>query len=109
MKLTTDFFNKLGAELDKKYFPEVRYYRDNKNDEKVHYALECFSNGVLTYNKLIKTISINCKDTKENIHKIVSKYIANFEGFEYSFAKCNTSKWKGTKGELKELIDNAKK
>lgn len=87
MKKAPEFFNKLTKELDTTYFPNVKYYRDNKNTTKIHYAAECFNNGVLTYTKLIDKISAACKDTKENIHKIVSKYIADFEGFEYKNEK----------------------
>jgi len=83
MKTVDDFFNKVCQEIDKTYFPEVKYYRDNKNTTKIHHAVELFNNGVLTYNHLIKHLSINTKETKENIHKIVSKYITDFEGYTY--------------------------
>ena len=83
MKLTEDFFNKVLTELDAKYFPEVKFYRDNENDAKLHYAIECFSNGVLTYSKLIDKVSKLCKDTKQNVHNIISKYIVDFEGYNY--------------------------
>lgn len=83
MKLVDDFFNKLVKELDKKYFPDVKYYRDNKNTTAIHYAGELYSNGCMTYNKFIDKLASNCLDTKQNIHKIVSKYVADFEGFIY--------------------------
>ncbi len=83
MKIVNDFFNKLCGELDKTYFPEVKYYRDNENTTKIHYTAELFNNGCLTYPELIKRISKATKDTKENIHKIVSKYIENFDGYVY--------------------------
>lgn len=83
MKIVQDFFNKLAQELDGKYFPEVKYYRDNKNTTKIHHTVELFNNGCLTYPKLIDTISKACSDTKENIHAIVSNYIEDFGGFEY--------------------------
>ena len=82
MKLISEFFTLLTSEIGKLYFPDVKYYRDNKHTTKIHYAIECFNNGVLTYEKLINTISKNTKDTKENIHNIVSKYIEDFDGFE---------------------------
>ena len=53
MKLVKDFFNKLAVELDKIYFPEVKYYRDNEDCTKVHYAIELFNNGCLTYDDFI--------------------------------------------------------
>lgn len=83
MKIVQDFFNKLVKELDGKYFPEVKYYRDNENTTKIHHTVELFNNGCLTYSKLIDTISKACSDTKENIHAIVSKHIEDFGGFEY--------------------------
>ena len=83
--IVTDFFNKLAGEVDKKYFPEVKYYRDNKNTEKIHYAIELFNNGCLTYTKLIQKLSDSCSETKESIHKIVSNYIEDFGDFKYSF------------------------
>jgi len=75
MKIVSDFFNKLASEIDKTYFPNVKYYRDDKNCTKVHYAIELFNNGCLTYQKLIKKLSLACKDTETNIETIVSKYI----------------------------------
>jgi hypothetical protein len=70
-----DFFNKLAKEIDKKYFPDVKYYRDNKDDADAHYAIELFNNGVIGYDSLIKKLSKSCKDKKENIQNIVNKYI----------------------------------
>ena len=87
MTLTPDFFNKLLKELDKKYIPDVKYYRDNKKDANIHYAVELFSNGCSTYTKLIKTLAKNCKDTEVNLHKIVSKYVEDFEGFKFKCSK----------------------
>lgn len=83
MIIIEDFFNKLAGELDKKYFPEVKYYHDNKNTQKIHYSVELFNNGCLTYDQLIIRLSKACKETKQEIHTIVSKYIKDFEGYEY--------------------------
>jgi hypothetical protein len=82
-KIKDDFFNKLASDIDKKYFPDVKYYRDDKDDTAVHYAIELFNNGVSGYDTLINKLSKHCKDTKENIHKIVSKYIEDFGDYEY--------------------------
>jgi hypothetical protein len=82
MKLTNDFFNKLAKELDTKYFADVKYYKDDKNCAKVHYAIELFNNGCLTYTALINCLSKNCKDSKDNIHAIVKNYVI-FEGYEF--------------------------
>lgn len=83
IKTVEDFFNKVCTEIDKTYFPKVKYYRDNKSTTKIHYCVELFNNGALTYNQLIKGLSTYTKETEENIHKIVSKYISDFGGFKY--------------------------
>jgi len=75
MKVVTDFFNKVASEIDKKYFPDVTYYRDDKNCTKVHYSLELFSNGCLTYDELIGRLVKVCKDTEVNIKLIVDRFI----------------------------------
>nr|WP_298659776.1 hypothetical protein [uncultured Flavobacterium sp.] len=87
MKITDDFFNKVAKEIRSTYFPQVKYYRENKHTEKIHYALELFSNGCSTYDKLINVLSLNTKDNKENIHTIVSKYVTDFEGYQYNHSK----------------------
>jgi len=84
MKLIQDFFNKVASELDKTYFPTVKFYRDSEDCAKVHYNLELFSNGCLTYTELISRLSLRCNDTKLNIHAIVSKYVTDFNGYIYS-------------------------
>jgi len=83
MKLVIDFHNKVCQKIDKKYFPEVKFYHDNIHTQKIQYAIECFSNGVLTYSKLINQLSKHTSDTKDNIHSIVSKYVADWEGYTY--------------------------
>ena len=72
--LVDDFFNKVTKDLDKKYFPTVKYYGDDKDAAKVHHSVELYSNGALTYDKLISQLSAACKDSKENIERIVSAY-----------------------------------
>lgn len=83
MILVEDFFNKLAPYLDKKYYPQVKYYHDNKNTQAIHYAVECFSNGVLTYRKFITKLARSCKEDKYTIHEIVKKYVKDFDGFIY--------------------------
>lgn len=83
MKLVNDFYNIVAKAIDTKYFAEVKYYRDNKNTIKIHYSLELFSNGCLTYDKLINRLAKACKETKENIHAIVKEYVENFDGYKY--------------------------
>ena len=75
MKLIEDFYNVSLQALHKEYFPYVKYYRDDVNCAKMHYQLELFNNGCLTYNNLIKKLSIYCNDTKENIEIILSDFL----------------------------------
>ena len=79
MKLEEEFFNKVVSKIDSIYFPDVKYYRDNKNCEKIHHAVENFNNGIISYDKLIKIISKYTKDSELNIHKIVSDFIIEWK------------------------------
>lgn len=83
MKTTNDFFNKVCKEIGQTYFPEVKYYRDNNNLTKIHYAVELFNNGVITYRVLIQRLSTNTKQPIRKIHETISKYIDDFEGYKY--------------------------
>ena len=67
-------YNGLVAELDRTYFPQVKYYHDNKHTQKIHYSCELFNNGCLTLDNLIKNLVKETKDTAENIEKIILKY-----------------------------------
>jgi len=85
MKLVKDFFNKLASEIRETYFkgedhanPKSRGYRP------ATYAMECFSNGCSTYSNLIDKLARHCKAEKKQAHRIVSKYVADFEGYEYT-------------------------
>lgn len=78
-----DFFNKLTGELDKKFFPNVKYYRDDHNCTEMHYAIELFNNGCLGYEMLIHRLTVACMSSKKKIHSIVSKYISDFGDFEF--------------------------
>lgn len=82
MKIVSDFFNKVCKEIGKTYFPNVKYYRDNTHTTAIHRDVELFNNGCLEYDILIARISDSTGDTKENIDKIVSKYIEDAEGFK---------------------------
>ena len=84
IKKAPDFMN-LTGELDKKYFPDIKFYIDHKKGIQFHYAVECFNNGVLTYTKLIKKLAKSCNDTEGNIHAIVSKYIQDWGDFKPNF------------------------
>lgn len=75
MALVNDFFNKVQSELDAKYFPGLKYYRDNDKCAKLHYQTELFSNGCLTYKKYVNQVAKLCNDTKDNVKGIIDKYI----------------------------------
>ena len=73
--IVNDFYNKLAKDIDKTYFPTVKYYRDNESNIKAHLAIENFSNGCSTYGKLIKSLSSACNEKEYIINAIVRKYI----------------------------------
>ena len=81
---TENFFNKVATELDKTYFPNLKYYRDNDNCVKVHYTLELFTNGCLTYRQLIGRLAKSCNDTTKAIHLIVENYVVSFGNYNYT-------------------------
>lgn len=74
-KKVDDFYNKLLKELDTKFFPDVKYYRDNKDCTKLHYTVELFNNGVITYTTLVKRVSKLCRISNEEVKKILSNYL----------------------------------
>ena len=83
MHTTDNFFNKVATEIDQRYFPQVKYYRDDKDCTKVHYDLELFNNGCLTYRQLIGRLSKSCKETTEKMHETVSKNVVSFGSYNY--------------------------
>ena len=101
MEIVNDFFNKTAQAIDKKYFPDVKYYMDDKNCAKVHRTLELFNNGVLGYEKLIERLAKACNDTKKTLHNIVKEFIADFQGYEYK----TYSTMKKLTGSLTEIGD----
>lgn len=64
----------------------MKYYRDDKDSTDVHYTVELYNNGVLTYDKLIQRLSKSCNDKPEKIHNIVKKYIDDFGDYKYGKA-----------------------
>lgn len=78
IRIVSDFFNKVCGEIDAKYYPNVKYYMDNKNTAKIHRTVELFNNGCLGYATLIERLANSCNDTNANIHEIVSKHIEDF-------------------------------
>lgn len=83
MKVRQDFFNHLVKELDAKYFHHVKFYQDDKQDMEMHHTVELYSNGCLTYAKLIDRLAKACNDSMANIHTIVARYVEDFEGYTY--------------------------
>ena len=75
MKIVTDFFNKTAILIDKTYFPNVKFYRDNENCMKAHYCIENFNNGVLPYTELVAELAKLCNDTQANIHNLIKEYV----------------------------------
>lgn len=75
MELVDDFYNKLCAELDLTYFPNLVYYGDSKRCSKVHYRVELFNNGCISYFRLIKSVATLCNTDIDTIKQIVDKYI----------------------------------
>lgn len=75
ISLVDDFYNKLSSDISRTYFPNVKYYRDDKNNAACSYALERFSNGVLGYDSLVKILSKNCKENPAVIEEMIQKYI----------------------------------
>jgi len=85
MKIVNDFFNKACSDIDKKYFPDVKYYGDKKETTDIHYAVELFNNGVIGYNELLDKVSLACKVSHEEIHNIISKHVESFGNLEFKF------------------------
>jgi len=78
IQLTTDFYNKAVAAIDAKYFPEVKYYRDNDKCAAVHQNTELFSNGCLEYSRYISRIALLCNDSEELIEGIIEPFVTSF-------------------------------
>lgn len=103
IKIAKNFIDVL-SEIDAKYFPDIKYYGDHDAGLAIHYAVECFNNGVRTYNNMIRIIAENTKDTQENIHTIVSKYIEDFG--EYVFKPDMVFKTQKQRNRYARLMSN---
>ena len=75
MKTVDNFYNKVAKDIMEKYFPTIKWHRDNFASQKAMYQLELFNNGCLNYTKLVKKLSKYCMTTKEEIEQILTKYI----------------------------------
>ena len=84
---TDDFFNKVATDIRKHFFPEVKYYRDDKNCEAANYAIELFNNGYLNYRTFIGRLAKHCKSNNATIHNIVEKHIISFGQYQYKPGK----------------------
>ena len=82
-----NFYNDLVIKLDSSYYPTVKYYRDNEKCAKMHYIVELFNNGTLTYKDLINKLAKNCNDKNINLHNIVSEFITSFGTYRPIFKK----------------------
>ena len=78
-----NFFNKLSDDIRCKYFPDVKYYRDDKNCEAAIYAIELFNNGCLTYRAFIGRLAKYCGTNNATIHNIAEKHIISFGQYQY--------------------------
>ena len=83
MKLVDNFYNKLAEKIRKDFFPNVEFYRDDKQCEKACYVIELFNNGAVNYKYLINYLSLICKTSDESMHEIVKEFIENFEGYVF--------------------------
>lgn len=84
--LQNDFFNKAAEKIKAAYFPTVKHgLDDNPKYYQARYTIECFSNGVLNYTKLIQKLAKICKDEPLNIHNICKEFVISFEDFEPNF------------------------
>lgn len=98
-----DFFNKAATDIRAAYFADVVHgLTENKSYYTAIYTIECFSNGCLTYRKLIGRLAKSCKDSTANIHEIVSKYIVSF-GTSYNY-KPSTKNLETVKESLYKLF-----
>jgi len=85
MKLVNEFYTKLSAEIRETYFKgEDHGNPKNKGYRPAIYAMECFSNGCMVYGNLIDKLARHCKAGKQQVHDIVKKYVADFEGYVYA-------------------------
>ena len=77
-------FYKVGIDIKAEYFPNENHgYTENKDYHAMKYAVECFSNGCLTYPQLISKLAKCCKDTTEKLDSIVKKHIISFGEYKY--------------------------
>ena len=67
-------YNGLVTELDSTYFPQVKYYHDNKSTQKIHRNCELFNNGCLSLQEITKRLAKTVKETEEKIEQIILKY-----------------------------------
>ena len=88
-----DFFNKVATDIREHFFPEVKYYRDDKNCEAASYAIELFNNGCLNYRTFIGTLAKHCKSNNATIHNIVEKHIVSFGQYQYKPGKIYSDKF----------------
>lgn len=76
--LEKDFINKVIPDFKAKYFPDVIHgTTENPKYYNSIYYLECFSNGVMNYDKLMINLHKKTKGRLKDLMRIVDKYIEN--------------------------------
>lgn len=83
IRTVEDFFNKAATDIRATFFPDVKYYRDDKNCEAATYAIELFNNGCLTYRAFIGRLAKACNTNNATIHNRIEKYIVSFWQYQY--------------------------
>lgn len=78
-----DFYNKVAKDIKEWFFPNVAFYRDDKNCEAAMYAIELFNNGCLTYRTFIGRVAKACNSNNATIHNFVEKHIISFGEYQY--------------------------
>ena len=85
-----DFFNKVFSEVINTYFAEFEGVLPfGERYHKAKYSLECFSNGVLSYDKMIKQVAKACKCRNIDIHNICDKFVKSYGTYKPRFNKLN--------------------
>lgn len=81
---TDDFYNKVVADLTTRYFPgSLDEVYANSEYMAMKYTVELFSNGCLTYRKLVGRTAKHCNSSTKEIHAIIEKYVTSFGEYKY--------------------------
>ena len=83
IRTVNDFFNKAATDIRERFFPNVKYYRDDENCTAATYAIELFNNGCLTYRAFIGRLAKACNSNNATIHNVIEKHIVSFGEYQY--------------------------